>query len=343
MKYSFCNDYSCVGHPKVLEALITLSKEQFVGYGLDSHTQNAQDIIRKKINCPTAKVLFLAGGTQTNMVVISSILKPYQAVISVETGHINVHETGAIEGQGHKILTVPGVNGKITPEEIEQIVLNHTDIHMVEPKMVYISNATEIGTVYTKKELKDIQSICKQYKLYLFMDGARLASALTSNENDLTISDIATYCDVFYIGGTKNGALFGEALVIVNPQLHEGFEYCVKHYGALLAKGFVSAIMFEALMDNDLYLEIGRKENECAQLLQQKLKAMGIRFAYPSTTNQIFPILSYKTLEKLASLYGFEEFLGIDEEYAVIRLVCAFDTTIEICMSFIEDLHTLLN
>lgn len=339
MKYSFRNDYSVVAHPLVLEHLLKHSKEQNIGYGLDEHTKNAQKLIKDKIK-KDADIYFLAGGTIANVVVISHILKPYQAVIAVNTGHINVHETGAVEGSGHKIITVKGKDGKVYPSDVESVMSLHTDIHMVEPKLVYISQTTEVGTVYSKKELKDLYEVCHKYGLYLFLDGARLASGL--NASDMTYEDVAEYTDVFYIGGTKNGAYFGEAIVIINDELKEGFAYHIKNRGALLAKGFVCAMAFEVLMANDLYLEIGKTENNCAMYLKEELAKLGIKYRFDSPTNQIFPIFNKDIISKLEEDYPFEVQEVLDDGTIVIRLVTAFDTTKAICDGFILKVRQIL-
>lgn len=340
--FNFRNDYSCIAHEEVLKLLLSASKEKNVGYGLDKHTFKAKELIKEKIENNDVDIHFLVGGTQTNMVVISTILKPYEAVIAVQTGHINVHETGAIEGQGHKILTVKGKDGKVLPEDVEKVVKGHPDMHMVKPKMVYISNSTEIGTIYTKKEIEDLRNVCDKYGLYLFMDGARLASALSSSESDLTYQDLPKLLDVFYIGGTKNGGYLGEALVLVNKELQDCFSYAVKHYGAMLAKGFVAAIVFEALMKDDLYLNIGKHENECAQVLSQGLEKLGIKFYIKSSTNQIFPIFDNKTLNKLSQICDYEIIEYIDDDNTCIRFVTGFETTKEECFEFIDAIKELL-
>ncbi len=338
MKYSFKNDYSSIAHPKVLERLLECANEQNIGYGEDIHTKNAIKYIQKKLN-NDSQIHFLVGGTQANMVVISAFLKPYEAVICCDSGHINVHETGAIEGQGHKCITVAGDAGKVRPNDIISVLNKHTDYHMVKPKMVYISNATEIGTVYSKKEIIDLYNCCRDNNLYLFIDGARLASAMAAS--DFTYEDLAKYSDVFYIGGTKNGSYIGEAVVINNNLLKMEFEYYIKHYGAMLAKGYVAAIPFEVLMENNLYLEIGKLENECANLLSQELKKLGYSFMCDSITNQIFPIVNKKQLEYIEKEYLFEIWDYKNDNEIVIRLVTSFTTTKQICIEFIDYLRAM--
>lgn len=340
--FNFRNDYSCVAHEEVLKLLLEASKEKNVGYGLDKHTFRAKELIKEKIDNIDVDIHFLVGGTQTNMVVISTVLKPYEAVIAVETGHINVHETGAIEGQGHKVLTVKGKDGKVLPEEVEKVVKSHPDMHMVKPKMVYISNSTEIGTVYTKQEIKELREVCDKYGLYLFMDGARLASALSSVECDLVYSDLPKLLDVFYIGGTKNGGYIGEALVIVKKELQDNFSYAVKHFGAMLAKGFVGAIVFEALMNGDLYLSIGKHENECAKILSDGLEKLGVKFYIKSSTNQIFPIFNNEVLKELSKICDYEIIEYIDNDNTCIRFVTGFETTKNECYDFIKEIEKIL-
>lgn len=333
MKYSFRNDYSSIAHKKVLEKLIECQNEQNIGYGEDTHTINAKKLIQDKIK-HKSDVYFLVGGTQTNMTVISHALKPYEAVIACETGHINVHETGAIEGRGHKVLTAYSKDGKLNPELVLNVLNKHTDYHMVKPKMIYISNTTEIGSTYNLEELKALYKCAKDNDLYLFLDGARLASALA--ESDIDYPDYAKYTDIFYIGGTKNGSYIGEAVVINDKDLAKEFQYSIKHSGAMLAKGFVAAIPYEVLMDGDLYKEIGRLENECAQFLTKELKALGYKFYSDSKTNQIFIIVSQDEKEYINKEYDFEVWDKINENEVAIRLVTSFTTTIDICKEFIS-------
>ena len=340
MKYSFRNDYSSICHKKVLEKLIECQNEQNIGYGEDTHTANAKKMIQDKIKNKSA-VYFLIGGTQTNMTVISHILKPYEAVIACETGHINVHETGAIEGRGHKVLTVKGVDGKLTPELVLEVLNKHSDYHMVKPKMIYISNTTEIGSIYKLDELKALYKCAKANNLYLFLDGARLASALAAS--DIDYPDYAKYTDVFYIGGTKNGAYIGEAVVINNLDLADEFQYSIKHSGAMLAKGFVASIPYEVLMEGNLYKEIGKQENDCANYLTKELKALGYKFFSNSPTNQIFVIVSNELKEYIAKEYDFEAWEKISDNEVAIRFVTSFTTTLDICKEFIEYIKAFKN
>lgn len=327
--YRFVNDYSEGAHPRILEMMLKSNLEQNTGYGEDIHTENAKKYIKRHLKNDAVDIHFIPGGTQTNLLVISSFLRPYQAVIAADTGHVNVHETGAIEATGHKVITCQGADGKLTTALIQKALDAHTDEHMVMPKMVYISNSTELGTIYTKKELSDIHNLCRQKELILFMDGARLASALTSVNNDIDISDLPELCDVFYIGGTKNGALLGEALVIVREDLKKDFRYLIKQRGALMAKGFVTGIQFEGLFYDDLYFELGLHANRMADKIAAVLKELSYIFLTPTGTNQLFPIVENKVLLELEKEFGFSEQLKINEDYTAIRFVTSWATTIE--------------
>ncbi len=325
--YSFMNDYSEGAHVKVLELLINSNLEQNVGYGEDKHSDKAKLYIKKLLKDNNVDIHFIPGGTQTNLLVISSLLRPHECVIGVDTSHINVHETGAIEATGHKVVTVKGVDGKLTPKSIEEVVKYHSDEHMVKPKMVYISNSTELGTVYTKEELYAIHKVCKKLGLILFMDGARLGSALMSRYNDLELKDIKELVDVFYIGGTKNGALLGEALVIVNDKYKEDFRYLIKQKGALMAKGFVAGIQFEALFENNLFFELADHANKMAEMIEKELISSGYEFYVKPSSNQLFPIIPDSLLEKLSEEFSYSVQFKYNETSSVIRFVTSFATT----------------
>ena len=339
--YSFRNDYSELVHPEILELMKQTLTEQNLGYGLDKHSDLARRLIQEKIRNNNVDIHFLVGGTSCNKIVIAHSLKPYEAVISVDSGHINVHESGAIEASGHKILLVSGENGKITPEKIELVCSKHSGEHMVVPRMVYISNSTEIGTIYKKRELEAIFNKCQELGLYLFIDGARLGVALTADENDLTLADIAEMSDVFYIGGTKNGAMLGEALVIVNPGLKEGFRNTLKQNGGMLAKGYLLGIQFEALFTNDLIFKLARHANEMAMSLKVGLKNLNIKFAFDSSTNQQFIVLDNRIVQALTENYDFEIWEK-NKETTTIRLVTSWATSQDAIDSFLQDLKTLL-
>ena len=305
--YNFASDYLEGAHPQVMEALNKTNFIQTVGYGEDQYCQKAKDKIKAILENENVDIHFLVGGTQTNMIMISSALKDYQAVIAVDSGHINVHETGAVEFTGHKILTKPHQDGKMIPEMIDEIMREHPDEHMVQPKMVYISQTTEYGTYYTLEELKAIYECCQKNNLYLFIDGARLGSALVLKDAP-TLQEMALYSDVFYIGGTKMGALFGECLVIINDELKTDFRYHIKQKGAMLAKGRLLGVQFNALFENE------------------------------SPSNQIFPIVDQQTLEKINKNYITTYMFKIDDQHTCIRLVTSWATSKEICEQFIEEL-----
>jgi len=336
MMYSFVNDYSEGAHPRIMEALMKTNLEQTSGYSTDYHTENAKELIRKAIDCDNVNIHMLVGGTQTNAIVISSFLRPHQAVIGVETAHINVHETGAIEATGHKVLTVKSSDGKLNPDMIQKIVNEHTDEHMVQPKLVYISNSTEIGTVYKLEEIKAIKECCTRNNLLLFLDGARLGVGITSIESDLKLSDLPKLCDAFYIGGTKNGALFGEALVICKDYLNEDFRYFIKQKGAMLAKGRLLGIQFEELFKDDLYFELARHANKMAMLIKEAISQKGYRFIADSSTNQQFPILPDKLIKKLQENFEFGDVEKIDEHNSSFRLVTSWATEESKVHKFIE-------
>ena len=323
---SFKNDYSEGALPEILEALVNSNFEQTVGYGMDEYCAGAAEIIKKRINQPEAQVHFLVGGTQTNQTCISAFLRSYEAVIGVKTAHINVHETGAIEATGHKVITVEGEDGKVTPQDIRTAVAYHEDEHMVKPKMVYISNSTEIGTIYYKKELEAISSCCKELGLYLYMDGARLGSALTAEGNDLTLEDIAALTDAFYIGGTKNGALFGEAVVLVNPALQKEFRYSIKQHGGMLAKGRLLGIQFDRLFTDDLFFKAAAHANQMAMKLKQGLTECGVTFMADSVTNQQFPVFTEEQTEALSREFLFERNGKTEDNKNVIRFCTSWAT-----------------
>src|SRR6056297_1019223 len=274
-KFSFTNDYSEGAHPNILKALEKTNLIQEIGYGEDNFSLEASKLIKSKIGDNSCDIHFVTGGTQANLIVISSILKPHEAVISASTGHINVHEAGAIEATGHKVCVVDTEDGKLIPEQIQHILDIHEDEHMVKPKLVYISNSTEIGTVYTKSELETLYNFCKAKNLYLFMDGARLGSALESPKSDLKIEILPKLVDVFYLGGTKNGALIGEAIVINNDLLKEDFRFYIKQKGALLAKGRLVGIQFLELFKNDLFFKNAKHANDMAFKMSSSLEDLG--------------------------------------------------------------------
>ena len=339
--YSFNNDYSEIAHPKIIELLYKYQAEQNIGYGLDYHSKQAKELIKKHFTMDV-EIHFLIGGTSANKIVIDHLLRPYEAVIAVDSGHINTNETGAIEASGHKIITTTGIDGKITASEIKEIVARHQSEHMVIPKLVYISNSTEVGTIYSKEELTNIWKVCQELNLYLFLDGARLGAALTSKDNDLTLDDIARLTDVFYIGGTKNGAMLGEAVVITNPKLRPNFRHSVKRNGGLLAKGFLTGIQFEALFTDNLFFDLATHANQAAQILTEGLKKSNINFTSPPQTILLCVALDNVVICKLQEKYLFEVWMK-NEKDSIIRLVTSWATDYKKCQEFIEDLHMLIN
>lgn len=338
----FNSDYTEGAHPRILERLIETNLEQTTGYGEDAYCEAAREAIRKVCDAPEADVHFLVGGTQANFTVISSALKPYQGVLCADTGHINVHETGAVEACGHKVLALPGKDGKITAEQIRNAHDLHwsdeSHEHIAQPKMVYISHPTELGTLYTKGELEEIGRVCRECGLYLFLDGARLGYGLMAPGTDVTIADIAKICDVFYIGGTKVGALFGEAVVIMNPQLKPDFRYCIKQKGGMLAKGRLLGIQFLELFRDGLYFEIAKHAIDMAMILKEGLKEKGYSFFMDSVTNQQFIMIEDEKLEKIREKYGVTYQQRYDETHSVIRLCTSWATTEENVRSLLADL-----
>ena len=327
----FNNDYSEGCHQLVLEALTKTNMEQTSGYGMDPYCARAADKIRALCGREDLSVHFLVGGTQTNLTVIASALRPHQGVLGAETAHVQVHESGAIEATGHKVLSLPSRDGKITGTQIRNFVKTHFSDeaaeHMVQPKMVYISNPTELGTIYSLAELEDVSSACHDLGLYLFLDGARLGYGLTAAGNDVTMADIARLCDVFYIGGTKVGALFGEAVVISNKSLAQDFRYIIKQRGGMLAKGRLLGVQFDALFENDLYFKISAHANALADQIRETLNSLGYPLLVPGTTNQVFPILPDTLLCKLAENFSFTQQERVSPTHRAIRFCTSWATT----------------
>ncbi len=341
----FNNDY-CEGcHEKILEALTNTNMTQTPGYGEDDYCKAAAKKIRALCSRENAAVHFLVGGTQTNQTVISAALRPHQGALCAVTGHIAAHETGAIEATGHKVLTVPSPDGKITAEQVRRVVLSHradpSFEHTVQPKLVYISSPSELGTLYTLQELENLSETCHELGLYLFLDGARLGYGLVSRGNDVTLRDIARLCDVFYIGGTKVGALFGEAVVITNPTLGEDFRYLIKRHGGMLAKGRLLGIQFDTLMTDNLYLEIASHAVRLADEIRETLEKLHIPFLVPGVTNQIFPILPDGVLAELGKKYVFCEQERVDETHRAIRICTSWGTREENVRALCDDLCAL--
>ncbi|MCW0380723.1 Low specificity L-threonine aldolase [Xanthomonas sacchari] len=342
-RIGFRNDYSEGAHPRVLAALAAASVEQNAGYGLDRHSARAAQLIRAEIGCADADVHLLVGGTQTNLTAIAAFLRPHQAVIAAACGHIATHETGAIEATGHKVLTVDAADGRLTPERIAPLLAEHGNEHLVQPRLVYVSNTTEVGTIYRKHELQALRAFCDAHGLLLFLDGARIGSALTAAGNDLTLADVAALTDAFYIGGTKNGALLGEALVILNHGLKADFRYLLKQRGALLAKGMVLGTQFAALFEDGLFYELAAHANRMAARLREGLAAAGAHFASDSPTNQLFVILPAAAVETLAQRYDFERWQLLGDGRWVIRFVTSWATQADAVDTLIADLASLIH
>lgn len=329
----FESDYTEGAHPKILERLIETNMIQASGYGHDEFCESAKNKIRKTINCPNAQIQFITGGTQTNQIVIDTMLKPFEGVISAQTGHVNSHEAGAIEYTGHKVIPIPQHEGKIDGTELndylETFFSDGNNEHMVFPGMVYISHPTEYGTLYTKDELTKISSVCRKNNMPLFMDGARLGYGVMAKSTDLSLEDIAELCDVFYIGGTKCGALCGEAVVFTKNNMPSHFENLVKKHGALLAKGRLLGIQFDALFTDNLYLEISKNAIDTAEALKKALKEKGYRFLLDSPTNQQFVILENKFMEELKKSVKFNFWEKYDNDHTVVRFATSWSTKME--------------
>ena len=327
--YKFINDYSEGCHPSIMKALCDTNMLQSVGYGEDEYCASAKEKIRKALKSDSI-IEFLVSGTQTNVTVISHLLRPYEGILGVDTCHPANHETGAVEARGHKVITVPNENGKLTAEKARKVLQAHLDdpcmIHTVRPGLVYISNSTELGTVYTKKELTDLHNVCKEFGVPLFIDGARLGCAMVSKECDYEFSDLANLCDVFYIGGTKMGALFGEAVVFNDKKLAENFLYMKKQNGGLLAKGRLLGIQFDGLFTDNLFFNLAKHAVTEAQRLQSAIEEAGLPLLVKSSTNQVFPILTFKQQEVIAKEFEFELWEPIDEEKSSVRFVTSWAT-----------------
>jgi len=330
------NDYSLGAHPKVLQALTDTNMTLTDGYGIDPFCDGAADMIREMIDCPEAYVQFLTAGTQTNQTALAAFLRPHHSVISPSTGHVCVHETGAIEATGHKINHVPTTDGKLRPEDIDAVMAEHEDEHYVKPAIIYISNSTETGLIYTKAELIALREKCLEHGLLTYIDGARLAMAMTAPENDLKLEDLPKLCDAFYIGGTKCGAMFGEALVIVKKELQEDIRWLVKQRGGMIAKGRLLGVQFQALLKDGFYFELGAHANRLAKKLADGIAAKGYEFAIPPQTNMLFPLFTKEKVEELRENVMFEGWQYPSETHAAIRLVTSWGTTEEEVDAFLE-------
>lgn len=327
----FNNDYSegCV--PEILAALAETNLDQTPGYGMDVHCVSAAKRIKALCGREDIAVHFLVGGTQTNLTVIAASLRPHQAVIAAGSGHVSVHETGAIEATGHKVIELPDQNGKLAASQIEAVARSQSETmdaeHTVQPKMVYISSPTEYGTLYTLAELKSIRQVCDDHGLYLFVDGARMGYGLTATGNNVSLKEFAALSDVFSIGGTKVGALFGEAVVIANPSIAQDFRYLIKQRGGMLAKGRLLGLQFEVLLRDDLYLRIAKRANDFAQIIREKLQQIGYGFMVENTTNQLFPVLPDAVLDELEKEFCFSQMGRIDDKHRAVRICTSWATT----------------
>lgn len=337
--YFFKNDYSEGAHPKVLDALQRTNLTKTVGYGLDPFCAQAAETLKKRFACPDADVHFLVGGTQTNFTSIAAFLRPWEAVVAASTAHIASHETGAVEATGHKILTMDTPDGKLTPSQVRQAVAAHregNEEHMVLPRLVYISLPTELGTVYSRSELEALSAVCRELGLFLYIDGARLACALTSRRCDIRPEDLAKYSDAFYLGGTKNALLFGEALMIVRDELKPYFRNSIKQHGGMLAKGRLLGVQFQAILENDLFLDVAAHANRMAEKLTDGIRAAGYTFYVDSSTNQVFPIFSKARVAELKRDFVFEDWAAAGDGLRAIRLVTSWATEQEAVDAFLK-------
>ena len=336
-------DYATGAHPRLLQALVDTNFEECPGYGVDEHCEHARALLKNLCQAPGADVHFLVGGTQANMTVIAAALRPHQGVISAVTGHINGHETGAVEATGHKVLPLPSEDGKITGEQIDALCKAHFEDpsveHLVQPGMVYLSHPTEMGTLYTKAELESIHQAARRWNIPVFLDGARLVFGLAAGE--LTLPNLARLCEVFYLGGTKAGALMGEAVVITRDELKRDFRYLIKQHGGMLAKGRLLGVQFEAMLEDGLYEEIGRKAVAQALRLRKAFEDKGFPMLFDSPTNQQFPILPDEALAKLNEKYSSCFWAKLDEEHTAVRFCTGWSTRDEDIQALIDDIQAL--
>ena len=342
-KLWFASDYMEGAHPRLMARLNETNLERSAGYGLDPYCESARDRIRAACRCPEADVRFLVGGTQTNATVIDALLRPGQAALAADTGHINTHEAGAIEASGHKIAALPHTNGKITAAQVEALCRecppDSECAHTVIPGLVYLSQPTEYGTLYTLAELGALSETCRKNGLYLYVDGARLAYALCSPENDVSLADLARLTDAFYLGGTKCGALMGEAVVLPNPRLIPRFFTIIKLHGALLAKGRLLGVQFEAMLRQNEYTALCGRANELAQRVKQAFEEYGCPMLADTRTNQIFPIVPNRVLKKLSETVCFSSWQPMDETHTAVRFCTSATTRAEEVEALLEQLR----
>lgn len=342
----FNSDYQEGAHPRILQALLETNMVQTAGYGEDEYCARARELIRGVCHAPEADVHFLVGGTQTNFTLLSAALRPHQGAVSAASGHIAVHETGSVEATGHKVIALPPENGKITAAQVDECCRLHFEDesheHMVMPKLVYLSLPTEYGTLYSREELRAMRAVCDRWQLYLFVDGARLGYGLASEECDVDLPFLAATADAFYIGGTKQGALFGEALLMMNPALKQDFRYILKQKGGMLAKGRLLGIQFIELFRDGLYFELSAHAHGLAMKLRNALRGMQLPFFIESPTNQQFPILPDAVLAALSQKYSYSYMHRVDGEHSCVRFCTSWATTEENVDALIADLKRLL-
>ena len=338
-------DYNEGAHPAIMDLMMRTNMEQTGGYGIDPYCEKARSLIRAACGSDDLEVQFLVGGTQANLTVIAATLRPHQGVISADSGHVNVHETGAIEATGHKVIALPSQDGKLTAQQVLDCYTAHWEDgaheHIAQPGMVYISNPTEIGTIYSKAELQALSEVCRKCGLPLYMDGARMGYGLAAKENDLDLKTITACCDVFYIGGTKQGALFGEALVIPNPAIAKDFRYMIKQRGGMLAKGRLLGIQFVGLFEDGLYFKLSEHAVGLAMKIREACKSKGYSFLVDSCTNQQFPILPNAVLEKLKEKYVFSMWGKVDEGNSAVRFCTSWATKADDVDAFCADIAAL--
>lgn len=343
--YSFLNDYSEGAHERILEAMARVNREQAAPYGLDTHCERARALILAQVLRPESRVHFFTGGTQANLILLAAALRPHQGVIAADTGHINTHETGAIEATGHKVIALQGAAGKLDAADVAACLAAHkadaNAEHCVQPAMVYISNPTELGTIYTKAELAALYAACRAHGAGLYLDGARLGQALVAAGNDLSLADIAANTSAFTIGGTKMGALLGEALVVNESALNADFRYMIKQRGAMLAKGRLLGIQFETLFEDGLYFELARHAVGLGQKLAQGIREKGYGFLVESPTNQVFPILPKDVIGRMAADFAFSLWQRVDEGHDALRLCCSWATPPEQVEAFLSALPSV--
>ena len=337
----FQNDYGEGAHPLVMERLMKTNMEHTCGYGMDEYSLKAQALIVEKCACPDAQVHFLVGGTSANMIALSAFMRPYEAAVAAAGGHINTHETGAIEGSGHKVLIADSKEGKVTADGVRAVCRAHTDEHMVHPRVLYISQPTELGTVYSLCELRALRAACDECGLVLYADGARLGSALVSEGCDVTLADMAALCDAFTIGGTKNGLLLGEAMVIAKPELQRDFRFMIKNRGGMLAKGRLCGVMFLAALQNDDYFAWARHANAMADVIRSAMARAGIEDFQPTKTNQVFAVVTRAQERELSEGFAFERWGEVGEDLVAIRFVTSWATTSEDAQRLADALEAL--